>query len=102
MLDEEILSGSSTPSYTLAPSGGAVLSSRNVIITVSAFHQVSSCLAYLGCKRGLHTWAEGAFRYHRAPCCVVHADKIMFNVKTDITTGLPVMKMRMIFAVNYL
>ena len=81
VIDEETLSGLKTPSYTLSPSGGAVLSSRNVMITTSAFRLMSSCFVSLGCNRGLHTSAEGAFRYHRAPCCVVHADKIMFNVK---------------------
>ena len=33
---------------------------------------------------------------------MTHADKVIFNVKTDDTTGQTVMKLRMIFAVNYL
>jgi hypothetical protein len=64
VLDEETLSEVWTPSYTFPASGGAVLSSLNVIITVSALRQMSSCHALLGCKRGDLKSAEGAFRYH--------------------------------------
>ena len=64
VFDGETLSRLRTPSYTLSPTDGAVLPSRNVIITISAFHQMSSCFVSLGCNRGLNTSAEGAFRYH--------------------------------------
>jgi hypothetical protein len=64
VLDEETMSGLRTPSYTLPPSGGAVWASRNVIITISAVRQMSSCHAFFRCKRGGTRSSEEAFRYH--------------------------------------
>ena len=60
-LNEETLTTLRTPFIPFQPRVELCWRPPNVIINISALHHMSSCLAYLGCKRVLFRRLRGRF-----------------------------------------